>query len=73
MGLNSAHSYLCHWLKAKVMSTGTEYLIKIPEITMEGIIYGDRIYKVSNKGFILEVNNNLFAEFSVGKTKKRVY
>lgn len=55
------------------MSTGTEYLIKIPEITMEGIIYGDRVYKVSNKGFILEVNNNLFAEFSVGKTKKRVY
>lgn len=36
-------------------------------------MYGDRIYKVVNKGFILEVSQNLFAEFSVGKHKKRVY
>lgn len=40
---------------------------------MEGVMYGDRIYKVANKGFILELKNNLFAEFSVGKHKKRVY
>lgn len=34
MGLNSANSYLCHWLRASVFTTQTEYLIKLPELTM---------------------------------------
>ncbi len=54
-------------------STGSEYLIKVPDVSIEGVIYGDRVYKVVNKGFILELKSNLFAEFSVGKDKKRVY
>lgn len=61
MGLNSANSYLCHWLEAKVLTTGTEYLIKLPELTMEGIVYGNRVVRAINKGFILEKKNNIFA------------
>ena len=53
MGLNSLNSFINHWLRAKVYSTNTEYLIKIPDVNMEGIMYGNRTYKVTGKGFIL--------------------
>ena len=36
-------------------------------------MYGHRTYRVANKGFILEMNNNLYCEISFGKDKKRVY
>ena len=29
MGLNCVHSHVTDWLRAKVYSTGTEYMIKI--------------------------------------------
>ena len=73
MGLNTVNSYVNHWLRAKVYSTNTEYLIKVPDLYMSGIIYGSRTYSSAGKGFILEINNNLFCELSVGKDKKRVY
>jgi hypothetical protein len=60
MGLNIAHSHLNHWLKAKVFSTGTEYLIKIPDLQLEGMMYGNRNYRSAGKGFIFEAKNNLF-------------
>lgn len=41
------------------------------EIT--GIMYGDRIYRGTGKGFIHERTNNIFVEYSFGKDKKGVY
>ena len=38
------NSYLNHWFKAKVYSTDTEYLIKVPDLHMGGVIYGTRTY-----------------------------
>ena len=53
MGLNSLNSYIVHWLKAKVYSTDSEYLIKIPDVNIDGVTYGNRTYKAAGKGFIL--------------------
>lgn len=73
MGLNTLNSFLVNWLQLRVSSTGSEYLIKLPDVAMDGIVYGDRLYRVANRGFVLETKQNIFGEFSVGKDKKRVY
>ena len=73
MGLNSLSSFLNHWLKAKIYSTNTEYLIKLPGVNLEGIMYGSRTYRVAGKGIIMETNSNVVCQISFGKDKKRVY
>ena len=40
---------------------------------MDGIMYGDRYYRVTGKGFILEKNSLVYGEMSIGKDKKRAY
>lgn len=52
MGLNSVSSTVMDWLRAKVYSTGTEYLIKATGIELGGLVYGSRTYKMANKGCI---------------------
>lgn len=73
MGVNSAYSRINHWLTVKVLTTNTEYIIKSPDIELGGLIFGDRTFRVTNKGCVFEKNNNIYLEFTVGKEKKRVY
>ena len=73
MGINTVYSYLCHWVLARVKASGSEYFIKLPDIEFGGLLYGERNYRVTNRGFIFERKSSLFCEFSIGKDKKRVY
>lgn len=72
-GINTVDSYLSHWVHTRVKKTGSEYFIKLPDIEFGGLLYGERNYRVTNRGFIFEKKSCLFCQFSIGKDKKRVY
>lgn len=67
MGLNSAHSKVSSHFTVKIYKTKTEYTIKVPDVDMGGIMFGDRTFKLAGKGFVYEKINDLYCEYSIGK------
>ena len=53
MGLNSVSTYLTQWLRLKIYSTNTEYIIKVPDVRVDGMVYGSRTFQAVGKGFLL--------------------
>lgn len=53
MGLNTVYSRVPCWMHAKIPSTKTEYIVRLPEVELGGLLYGDRTLKLHNKGYIL--------------------
>lgn len=52
---------------------GTHFQCYFAPSEIAGLIYGDRKFRFYNKGYILERNKLLYAEFSVQNQKKGVY
>lgn len=73
MGFNSAYSKTDSWLRVRLPASSKEYLVKMPDVELGGLIYGARTLRIANKGFVLEKNSQLFCEYSIGSDKKRVY
>jgi len=55
------------------MRNGSEFQCYFPPCEISGLILGGRTFRPYGKGFILEKNNNLFAEISIEKDKKGLY
>lgn len=73
VGLNSAHSKIPHSIKVKIYSNNTEYLIKLPECDLTGIMFGDRVLVETGIGYVLEKNSGTYLEYSIGKDRKKLY
>lgn len=73
IGLNTACSKVSNFFTAKIFKTKTHYTIKLPEVEVNGLLYGNRTMRTVNRGFVLECTNNTFCEYSAGKVKKKLY
>jgi len=52
MGLNSAYSKLTNWINVNIFTTSTFYLVKMPDVELGGLMYGNRTLKVVNRGYV---------------------
>jgi hypothetical protein len=73
MGLNSAYSKMSSYFNVKISSSKTEYIIRLPDVELSGISFGDRTLRLASRGFVYEKTNNIYCEISIGKDKKKVY
>jgi hypothetical protein len=60
IGLNSARTKIPAHIKLKIYSTNAEYVIKIPDIDMDGVMFGSRTFKLSGLGYVLERKSGLY-------------
>lgn len=60
-------------IKVKIYETNTEYIIKMPDLELGGIMFGSRTLKMTGKGFVLEKDQGIYLEFGIGKEKKKLY
>ena len=60
IGLNSANTKFPSHFKVKIYQNNTEYLVKLPEIELSGIMFGDRGLLLSGKGYVLEKNSGTY-------------
>ena len=73
MGLNSAYSKITQLIHIKFPGLKTHYIVKLPDVEVGGLMLGDRTYHTVSKGFVYEMTNDIYLEFSIGKDKKKVY
>lgn len=73
MGLNSAYSKVSSYFTVKIPKSKTEYIIKLADVELGGVSFGDRTFRAVGRGFVYEKTNNIYCEWSVGKDKKKVY
>lgn len=52
MGLNSALSKVNNWFHLNLFQTKSNYKVKVPDLDLGGLMYGDRTLKFVNRGFI---------------------
>ena len=53
VGLNSAHTKLPNPIRVKIFKNNTEYIIKLPELDLSGIMFGDRMINLAGTGYAL--------------------
>lgn len=52
LGLNSAYSKLSSLFTVKIFKTKTEYAIKLPDVELGGVMFGERTMRLVGKGFV---------------------
>jgi hypothetical protein len=57
----------------KLFNSDSEFIIKVPNLEVGGVMLGDRSIKLIGKGFVLEKKNQILCEISVGKDNKHLY
>lgn len=73
MGLNAAYSKSYGFYYVKIFATNTNFIIKLPDLEFCGVMFGDRSLKVVGKAFIFETTTNTYLEYSIGKSRKKMY
>jgi hypothetical protein len=73
LGLNSAYSKISYYFTVKIPKSKTEYVIRLADVEMGGISFGERTLRLTGRGFVYEKVNDIYCEFSIGKDKKKVY
>jgi hypothetical protein len=73
MGLNSAHSKISYYFTVRLFKSKAEYVIRLADVEMGGISFGERTLKLIGRGFVYEKVNDIYCEYAVGKDKKKVY
>ena len=73
IGFNSSHCKLPCPVKVKIFKNNTEYIIKLPELEVSGVTFGDRSYIVTGFGYALEKKSGTYLEYTYGKGKKKLY
>lgn len=73
MGLNAAYSKVNNWFHLNILPSKSQFKIKVPDIELGGLMYGNRTLKFAQRGFVYESKSKLFCEMSIGKAKKRIY
>lgn len=54
VGLNSAHTKIPSVIKVKIYENNSEYIIRMPDIELSGIMFGDRGLYLSGRSYVLE-------------------
>ena len=52
MGLNTAYSKVNNWFHLQIFKTNSQYKIKVPDVELGGLMYGNRTFKLAQKGFV---------------------
>ena len=60
VGLNSAQTKWPTPVKVKIFQNNTEYLVRMPEIELGGIMFGDRALLLTGKGYALEKKSGTY-------------
>lgn len=73
VGLNSGTGGNSGTIHIKFPRNGTHFECITPPGEINGLIFGERRFKVIGKSFVVERSRMLFGEVSIGKDKKNVY
>lgn len=73
MGLNQVQGRNLCPIFVEFPLTNTHYELKMNDMEITGIMYGDKMYRGLGKSYIYEKTNNIYIEYSFGKDKKKVY
>ena len=60
VGLNSAHTKMPGPIKVKIYQNNTEYIIRLPDIELSGVMFGDRSLYLSGRGYVLEKKSGVY-------------
>jgi hypothetical protein len=52
MGLNAAYSKVNNWFNLNIFSTSSQYKIKVPDLELGGLMYGNRTLKFTQRGYL---------------------
>lgn len=73
LGLNAAYSKIFSPITVKIFHTNTEYRVKLPDLEIGGVMFGDRTVKLVGRSYIIERTRNVYLEYSIGKDRKKMY
>lgn len=73
IGLNSASTKVPAPFFVSIPGSGAEYMLRLPDIEVGGIMFGERSLRLAGRGFVLERNSGTYLEYSVGKARKGLY
>lgn len=73
MGLNAAYSKSYGFYYVKIFASKRNFIIKLPDLEFCGVMFGERSLKVCGKSFVFQTSTDTYLEYSIGKSRKKMY